>query len=79
MSVCNSCNANKLRAAPGLYCPLAVLSPSRRPGPPETAKNLPEAKAWPDQEFHAFCLPWEPQFHKRNRPWKPGRVMGASP
>jgi hypothetical protein len=32
-----------------------------------------------NQGFHALCLPWEPQLHERDRPWKPGRVVGDSP
>ena len=32
-----------------------------------------------NQGFYAYCLPWEPQLHKRDQPWKPGTIMGESP
>ena len=32
-----------------------------------------------NQGFHALYFPWEPQLHERDRPWKPGRVVGDSP
>src|ERR1035441_7754513 len=66
----------------------ATLRPSgsqpvgtRKPpsGYPQATLRLPQRIKTESADFRWFFLPGEPQLHKPNRCWMPGRVMGASP